>query len=241
MHADHTMGLPGLIASMNLLGRRTALDIWGPVELEEFVRRTWYLTGTHVEFEVNFHVNSSSDSNVIVDAESYMISSFPTKHRVPTCGFVIEEKEGALGLKRNARKDYNLNHLDIQKLKRGEDIVKQGEVIPNAFCMKKPPKSRKYAFAADTAFSLKVVEAVKCCSLLYHEATFETKDAEIAKKTMHSTSSEAARVAKDAGVNQLIIGHFSNRYRDLSQLLLEATEVFKNTSIAKERKTYLIE
>ncbi|MAO46841.1 MAG: ribonuclease Z [Crocinitomicaceae bacterium] len=241
MHADHTMGLPGLIATMSLLGRRTSLNIWGPKELEEFVRRTWYLTGTHVDFEVKFHVNSSIGPNVVVDSESFMITSFPTKHRVPTCGFVIEEKEGVLSLKGHARKDYNLSHLDIQILKRGEDIVKKGEVIPNMFCMEKPPKCRKYAFAADTAFSPKVVEAVKGCNLLYHEATFETKDLDIAKKTLHSTSSDAARVAKDAGVNQLLIGHFSNRYRDLSQLFLEATEVFTNTSIAKENKTYLIE
>ena len=241
MHGDHTLGLPGLIASMNLLGRTTELNVFGPAELEEMVRKVWHLTGTHIEFKVNFSVLDSEKKATVLEADSYLVQSFPTKHRIPTCGFIISEKEGGYSLKPNARKKFKLNHLEIQNLKRGEDVVRADGVIKNSRCCNPPKKARSYAFAADSAFSPKVVDSVKGCSLLYHEATFESKDSAIAKKTQHSTSKDAARVASEGGVGHLLLGHYSNRYRDLSTLLKEAQEVFTNSSLSVEGKTYSID
>ena len=240
MHADHTMGLPGLIASMNLLGRKAPLEIHGPAELEEFVKKVWYLTGTHIEFEVNFKINSSKEIESIYECDTFEIHSFPTKHRVPTCGFRISEKSGAFSLRPHSKKKFKLNHLEIQKLKKGEDLVRADGITPNSKLCTPPKDARSYAFAADSAFSPKVVKAVKEVNLLYHEATFESKDSGIAKKTEHSTASDAGRVALEAQVDKLILGHFSNRYRVLKTLLTEAQEVFENSSLAEERKTYLI-
>ena len=241
MHADHTLGLPGLIASMNLLGRKSDLDIYGPEELEQMVRKVWHLTGTHIEFEVHFHVTCSNAPNIIIDESSFTVKSFPTKHRIPTCGFVISEKKGTYKLKPHIRKRFGLNHLDIQKLKRGEDIVINGELQVNYKFCNPPDLERSFAFAADTSYSPKVVDAVENCTLLYHEATFEKRDDKIAKKTLHSTSEDAARVAKEANVGSLLLGHFSNRYKDLSTLLNEAKEVFKNSELSQEGKVYSIE
>ena len=240
MHADHTMGLPGLIASMNLLGRKAPLEIHGPAELEEFVKKVWYLTGTHIEFEVNFKINSSKEIESIYECDTFEIHSFPTKHRVPTCGFRISEKSGDFSLRPHSKKKFKLNHLEIQKLKKGEDLVRADGITPNSKLCTPPKDARSNAFAADSAFSPKVVKAVKEVNLLYHEATFESKDSGIAKKTEHSTASDAGRVALEAQVDKLILGHFSNRYRVLKTLLTEAQEVFENSSLAEERKTYLI-
>ena len=241
MHGDHTLGLPGLIASMNLLGRTTELNVFGPSELEEMVKKVWHLTGTHIDFNVKFHKLNPVENDIVLETDSYEISSFPTKHRIPTCGFIIKEKEGGYSLKPNARKKFNLNHLEIQKLKRGEDIKRDDLIIENSKCCNPPKPPRSYAFAADSAFTPKVVDAVKDCTLLYHEATFESKDEIIAKKTQHSTSKDAARVAFQAGVGKLLLGHFSNRYKDLSTLHSEAREVFKNSHLSIEGKTYSIE
>ena len=240
MHADHTLGLPGLIASMNLLGRKSDLDIYGPEELEPMVRKVWHLTGTHIEFEVHFHVTCSNASSIIIDERTFTVKSFPTKHRIPTCGFVISEKKGAYKLKPNMKKRFSLNHLEIQKLKRGEDIEKDGKLQVNSRFCNPPDSERSYAFAADTSYSLKVVDAVENCTLLYHEATFEKRDDKIAKKTLHSTSEDAARVAKNAKVGSLLIGHFSNRYCDLTKLLNEAKAIFSKTELSIEGKTYFI-
>ena len=114
MHADHTLGLPGLIASMNLLGRTSELNVYGPSELEEMVKKVWHLTATHIEFKVNFIPLDSKKNTLIFETESFEIYSFPTKHRIPTCGFLISEKEGGYSLKPNARNKHNLSHLEIQ-------------------------------------------------------------------------------------------------------------------------------
>ena len=241
MHGDHTLGLPGLIASMNLLSRTVPLNVFGPKELSEMVKKVWHLTDTHIDFEVNFIATNSSDITTIVESESFTIKSFPTKHRVDTCGFRIDEKPGSYSLKPSVKKKHNLNHLEIQKLKRGEDLERDGCRIENHLMCTAPKHTRSYSYAADSAFTPKVVDAVAGSSLLYHEATFEIKDENIAKKTLHSTSKDAARVASDASVNKLLLGHFSNRYRDLSNLLTEAKEVFDKTELSVEGKTYLIE
>ena len=136
------------------------------------------------------------------------------------------------------RKRFGLNHLEIQKLKKGEDIEKDGELQFNSKFCNPPDLERSYAYAADTSYSQKVIDAVENCTLLYHEATFEKRDDKIAKKTLHSTSENAARVAKEANVGSLLLGHFSNRYKDLSFLLNEAKEVFKNSELSQEGKTY---
>jgi len=242
MHADHVLGLPGLIASMNLLGRKTPLEVFGPKDLEALVRRIWHSTGTHIDFDVNFHSNDESEAATIYSSESFEIISFPTKHRIPTCGFRIQEKSSSGNLKPFAKKKYNLNHLEIQMLKRGEDVLREGgELLKAIRCCKEQQEPRSYVFAADTAYTPKVVDASKGASVLYHEATFEKKDAKIAVKTMHSTSADAGRVAREAGVGMLILGHFSNRYRDLSVLLSEATSEFDNSMLAIEGKAITIE
>ncbi|MBM55505.1 MAG: ribonuclease Z [Euryarchaeota archaeon] len=240
MHGDHTLGLPGLIASMNLLGRKTSLNVFGPKELSEMVKKVWYLTDTHIDFEVNFIATNSKEIETIVEHESFTIKSFPTKHRIDTCGFRIDEKPGNFTLKHNVKKKHNLNNLEIQKLKRGEDLIRGEAILGNDLFCNPPKYIRSYSFAADTAFSPKVVDAVKGSTLLYHEATFESKDKKIATKTLHSTAQDAARVAAQADVCSLIIGHFSNRYRDLNNLLNEAKEVFVKSELAIEGNTYMI-
>lgn len=242
MHADHTLGLPGLIASMNLLGRRQQLEVFGPEELEPFIKRIWYSTGTHIEFEIKFISTDAKEVMTLVETESYQIKSFPTKHRIPTCGFRIEEKFDGYNLKASAKEKFNLSLQEIIKIKKGEDVERaNGEVIPYKACCLDAPTQKSYVFAADTAYSDKVIEASKGATILYHEATFEQAEAKLAKKTMHSTSEEAARVALKAGVGKLIIGHFSQRYRTQVTLLEEARRVFKNSDLAIEGKVISIQ
>ncbi len=241
MHADHVMGLPGLVASMNLLGRKTPIEIFGPEELESFVRTIWHKTGTHIDFPVQFKVVDSTKPSLLLEMKSYKIEAFPTKHRIATCGYKIEELRGNWSLKPETKDLFNLSYHEINLLKKGESINRKGGVVvdPNKCCIA-PGKSRSYVFAADTAYTPKVVDAARDATLLYHEATFMESEKSIATKTMHSTASDAGRVALEAGVSGLIIGHFSNRYRDLSGLHMEAVKVFEKTVLAVEGKTILI-
>jgi len=242
MHADHTLGLPGLIASMNLLGRKQKLDVYGPEDLGPLIKRIWHSTGTHIDFEVEFHITDQKSKMSLVETDSYKITSFPTKHRIPTCGFRIEEKFTTFNLKASAKEKFKLTLQEIIKIKRGVDVVRpNGEMIPYKSCCLEAPPQRSYVFAADTAYSDKVIEAAKNASLLYHEATFESAEAKLAKKTMHSTSEEAARVALKANVGKLIIGHFSQRYHTQETLLEETRRVFKNSELAVQGKVISIQ
>ena len=241
MHADHVMGLPGLIASMNLLGRKTAIEIFGPEELERFVNTIWHSTGTHIDFPVHFKVIDSKKPSLLLETKSYKIEAFPTKHRIPTCGFKIEELRGNWNLKPETKELFNLSYHEINALKKGESIKRKGGVVvgPNKYCIS-PVKSRSYVFAADTAFTPKVIDGAQNATLLYHEATFMESEKSIATRTMHSTGSDAGRVAREANVEKLIIGHFSNRYKLLDGLLEEARAVFENTLLAIEGETISI-
>jgi len=242
MHADHIMGLPGLIASMNLLGRKLPLDVFGPKELEGLIKQIWFLTDTHIEFEVRFHTTNANEITEIHKSESYAITSFPTKHRVPTCGYRIKETEGFRNIKSGAKIKFGLVQHEINKLKRGEDVIREcGSVLTPDTCCSKQLQSRSYVYAADTAYSLKVVDAAKNATLLYHEATFMEKDKKIASKTLHSTSRDASKVALEANVKKMIIGHFSSRYRDLKPLLVESRELFINCELAVEGRSIVVE
>lgn len=242
MHADHTLGLPGLLASMNLLGRKQPIEVFGPKDLEPFIKRIWHATGTHIDFEVNFHATDAKEPQTLISMDSYEIKSFPTKHRIETCGFRIEEKFAGYNLKASAKESFKLSLKEIIKIKKGEDVVRDnGEIIPFKACCLAKPNQRSYVFAADTAFTPKVINAAMGATVLYHEATFESSEKELAKKTMHSTSVDAAKVANDAGVGKLILGHFSSRYKRQDTLLEQAKEVFDNSCLAVEGKVFLIE
>ena len=123
----------------------------------------------------------------------------------------------------------------IPELREGKNIkLDNGKVILNSDVTKDPTAPFSYAYCTDTRFCLDIVKKIKNTDVLYHETTFSDKDFEIANKTGHSTTKEAAKIAKKANVKRLIIGHYSKRYSNLNELLQESKEIFENTFLAKE-------
>ena len=110
----------------------------------------------------------------------------------------------------------------------------EGETVPNYMLTSAPDPQRSYAYCSDTRYMKSLAETVKGINLLYHEATYTEDYREMAEKYLHSTAREAALTARDAGVERLLLGHFSKRYRDETPLLEEARAVFPNTLLAKE-------
>lgn len=120
-------------------------------------------------------------------------------------------------------------------VKDGEDLVlSDGTRVPNSDLTLDPPVPRSYAFCSDTAYSERLVPYLRGVDLLYHEATFTMAMAARAKETMHSTAEQAARIAREAGVGRLLLGHFSSRYKDASVLLVEAKTVFNSVELSYE-------
>ena len=124
---------------------------------------------------------------------------------------------------------------EIQYIKQGADYVTpEGKVIPNAWLTRPAALSRKYAYCSDTAYYPKILPYIHQADLLYHEATFAEADASRANETFHSTAKQAATIARDAEVKQLLIGHYSARYEDLKPLHQEAKSIFPETLLAQE-------
>ena len=241
LHGDHFFGLIGLISTCHLLGRDKPLHIYGNQKLEEIIRIQLEASQTILKFPLQFHLTDPDIPEVVLRNNTITVTSFPLDHKVPTTGFLFTEKARARKIKKGFVAAKNIQVGDIIKIKAGEDFTDEnGEVFKNADISIAPPPPRSFAYCSDTRFFEPVVAEIKGADLLYHEATFMDDMRDIAVDKYHSTASDAGRTALLAEVDKLIIGHFSARYKELEKLLLEAREVFPETTIADEGMTFKI-
>ncbi|MEC8457982.1 MAG: ribonuclease Z [Bacteroidota bacterium] len=241
LHGDHFFGLVGLLSSFHLLGRTAPLTIFGPPKLKDIILMQFRTAGTFTSYPISFKVTQHKVPQVILETDSYKISSFPLKHRIATTGFKFQEKAQKRSLNKEYADKLNIPICDYHWIKDGKDwISDNGIVIPNNQITFDPPEPLSYAFASDTRYVPETAKYVQGVTLLYHESTFCEDKLERAKQTMHSTAMEAARVAKEAQASNLLLGHFSARYRNLDQFETEAKVVYQNTFRARELHNYKV-
>ncbi len=242
LHGDHVFGLIGLVSTFRLLNRETEINVYGPKGIKELIVTQLRLTESHAGYPIKFHELTSKKSEVIFEDKKVEVYTIPLNHRIYTNGFLFKEKLGERKLDMSAVSKYpEIEICDYQNLKNGKDFILQnGELITNDSLTFEPTKPLSYAFCSDTAYSESIVPIIKNTDLLYHEATFLDDKIELAKTTKHSTASQAATIAKMAKVSQLIIGHYSNRYKSKDDFLIESKVIFNNTQLAEEGKTFEI-
>ena len=242
-HGDHIFGLIGLLSTYALQGRKSDLHIYGHSKLEKLITFQLELLETKKEYNIFFHTIFGKETQTLFEDDKVMVQSFPLKHgAMPCAGFLFKEKDRPRTLNADLLEFYNIPIRCRRALKMGEDYVtEEGEIIPNKKLTKDPPPIRSYAFCTDTAPYKKIIPIIKNVDLLYHEATFLKTEAKLAKATNHSTAEQAAKMADEAKVKRLIIGHFSTRFKILDGHLKEAQSVFENTSLAEDGKKFLIE
>lgn len=235
LHGDHFLGLVGLLSTLHLLGREREMHIYASKELENIVKTQLKASQSYLRFNLVFHYLKFDQEQLLFDSKSMSIRSFPLKHRIDCCGFKFEEKQREHNIIPEKIKAYNIPVKEIPNIKRGEDLVlPDGKVIKNGELVITAPSPRSYAYCSDTAYSEDVIASVKGCNLLYHEATFCNDLQSRAKETHHSTAGQAATVAIKAGVKQLVIGHYSARYKEVNDLLSEAKIIFPNTMASED-------
>jgi len=239
LHGDHVFGLYGLLSTLNLMGRKNPIYLYGPIDLERLLNQHFADFDIHLNFEIKFTGISGNKQQLILDTKRITVTAFPLKHRVPTYGYLFREKEADLKILKEKILEYNISIKDIAAIKKGADLkMSDGQVIPNNILTVPAPAPKSYAFCSDTKYFKKLSSYVRGVDLLYHEATFDKSKTELAHQVGHSTASEAATVALEAGVKKLLIGHFSARYRDSSELEAEARQIFPATEAGKEGTSY---
>ena len=170
------------------------------------------------------------------------VTAIALKHRTTTFGYLFREKSRLLNLRKECIEEYALGIADVQRIKQGADhVTRTGDVIPNQLLTLPPFLERSYAYISDTVFDPSVAEKVRGVDLLFHEATFAQKDEKLALATLHSTARQAASIAKLAGADKLLIGHFSSRYKDHKLLIDEARSVFEATFGVEDGDCYSVE
>lgn len=241
LHGDHYFGLIGLISTMNLMGIKSDLHIYSPSELKSLLQPQLDFIKGEMNLNLIFHpLNFKKLQHIYID-KRVEVFSFPVKHSISTCGFLFREIQKPANIKKEMVQNYNIPIKMIKAIKEGADfITSDGKTIPNKKLTSAPAKPRSYAFCTDTVYYPPIADFIEDVDLLYHETTFPESMQEFAKKTFHSTTMDAANMAKLANAKKLIIGHFSARYNDVNLFLKETKTVFKNTEIAIEGKKYCI-
>ncbi|MCX6239160.1 MAG: ribonuclease Z [Bacteroidia bacterium] len=235
LHGDHIFGLPGLISTMALGGKKGELHIYSHSELKMMMDNLMKFMNEFDDFKVVYHPLNFRSRAVIYEDSKIVIDSFPLKHRIPCCGFIFKEKLHELHL-RGDRIDYlNIPIRDRVAIKGGADYqTPEGAIIPNHELTFPADPVRSYAFCTDTVCRKQIIPIIENVDLLYHEATFSDELSDLALKTYHTTARQAARLAGEAAVKKLIIGHFSSRYKSVKPLVDEARVVFPNTFPAND-------
>ena len=234
LHGDHCFGLPGLVSTMALLNRTGSLTIHTFQDGVELFGQMLDYFCRERPFEVRFNV-IDTHKRVIWEDDAMTVTTIPLVHRIPAVGFIFAEKPKLRHIIGEEVQRLGVPHYAMTSLRQGEDwVTPEGLVIPNDQLTTDADPSISYAYCSDTKFSKRVIKNVEGVDWLYHEATYDDSLRIKAHKRHHSTALEAATVAREAGVKQLIIGHFSKRYVDETPLLNEARSVFPATRLADE-------
>ncbi|GAA6241829.1 ribonuclease Z [Bacteroides hominis] len=235
LHGDHCFGLMGLISTFGLLGRTAELHIHSPKGLEELLAPMLNFFCHTLAYKVIFHEFDTRQASVIYEDRSMTVTTIPLQHRIPCCGFLFAEKTRPNHIIRDMIDFYKVPVYELNRIKNGADyITPEGEVIANARLTRPSDPPRRYAYCSDTIFRREIAEQISGVDLLFHEATFAESELARAKETYHTTAAQAGRIAVEAGVRRLVIGHFSARYEDENVLLKEASAIFPDTILAKE-------
>ena len=239
LHGDHCFGLIGMISTFGLLGRTARLHVHAPQALGPELEHQIQFFTHDLDFEVVFHPVDTTVRQVVYDDRSIQVESIPLEHRVPCCGYLIQEKPTLPHIRRDVIDAYGVPLSQVGNIKNGADFVMpDGEVIPNSRLVVPADAPRSYAYISDTRYMPGLASQLKGVNVLYHESTYGDDHLPQSEKYFHSTARQAATVARDAGVGRLLLGHYSSRYEDERVLLNEAQEVFSNVSLTNEMDVF---
>lgn len=241
LHGDHYLGLVGLLSSMHLNGRKKPLKIYGPPQLKEIIDLQLRYSETILQYPVEFIFTNEHQSEVILDNQDVTVESIPLDHRIACTGFLFREKKRQRKLLKNKLDEAAVPVEYYSALKKGADYVApDGRLFENNTLTIDSDEPKTYAYCSDTVYNETYFTQISNATVLYHEATFLNNMLDRAVETFHTTAWQAAQIALKTGAKKLLIGHFSARYKTLNELLDEARNIFPQTELAIEGRTFVI-
>ena len=239
LHGDHYFGLIGLINTLSLLSHQQEMHLFGPAPLREIIELQLKVADTQLCFPL--HIHHITEAATLVDNEKLTVKCFRTNHRIECYGFSFTQKRQPRKLSPEKAREYEIPSSFYERLTLGEDYTrKDGTIVKNELVTEPGTAGKRYAFCADTKYDETLIPHIEGFDLIYHETTYLDNLRERAEARFHSTSKQAAMIAKKAGVKKLLIGHFSSKYDTLEEFEQEAREVFPNTELALEGVAYTI-
>ncbi|MBM3415859.1 MAG: ribonuclease Z [Bacteroidetes bacterium] len=237
LHGDHYFGLAGLINTLSLLGHQQVLHVFAPAPLREIIELQLKIADTMLCYPL--HIHHITGPATLLDTEKLTVKCFPTNHRIECFGFSFVEKKPSRRLNPEKAKEYEIPITFYERLKDGEDYIrKDGSIVKNEWVTGPADPGKRYAFCADTKYDESLIPHIEGFDMIYHETTYLDNMRDKAMSRFHSTSKQAAELAKKAGVKKLLIGHFSSKYDTLEEFEQEARDVFPNTELALEGVAY---
>ncbi|TFD92214.1 ribonuclease Z [Jeotgalibacillus sp. R-1-5s-1] len=232
LHGDHIFGLPGLIGSRSFQGGTEPLSIYGPAGTKEYIETSLRISGTHLKYELFIH--EITDQSEFEDAE-YQIKVFKLDHALDSFGYRLTEKDKPGTLMVDKLRETGLPPGPLyNELKNGKSVEWNGQTLKGEDYLEEPKKGMVIAVAGDTRKTPAAIKLARGADVLIHEATFGAGHEEMAYQYYHSTATQAAETAREAGVKELWLTHISARYTGdtAAQLLSEARTIFSNTNLA---------
>lgn len=241
LHGDHVNGLAGLISSRSSLGATEPLEIYGPHGLRELLETILRITETHLGYKLQI---VEIEDGIIYEDDTLSVVTAKLDHRIDCYGYRIVEKPRSGVLNVSWLTEMGIPAGPIYgQLKAGKDVVlDDGRTIRAAEAVGESQPGYTVAILGDTRPCENAIKLAQGVDVLVHEATFARQLVNKAEEYGHSTTIQAAEIARAAGVRRLLLTHFSSRYKqaDLTELEEEAKSVFENTNVAQERIPYTI-
>lgn len=241
LHGDHYFGLIGLLNSLSMMGRTDPLFLYAPPELEEIISLQLKCASSVLNYPLTFKPLLPEQVGLLIEEKDLEVSFFPTIHRIPCYGFSFLMRKKKRKIIPEQARAYDIPAAFYSHLQDGEDYVtKDGRLVRNDWVTLPPSAGKRYVYCADTIYNPAMLADVQGADLMYHETTYLHDQVQKAADRFHSTTVQAATLAKDAGVKRLLVGHFSSKYTELTPFLDECRPVFPDTDLALEGATYII-
>ena len=227
LHGDHVFGLPGLLQTMSLSGRKDPLTVYGPEGIVRCVETFMSVTEGDTVYPLEVVEVSGGES---FEVGNTTVSVYRTEHNIASVGYTVREKDRPGKLDKEKAASLGIDGPDLSRLKNGEAV---NGVLPEQV-LGSPVKGVSVSYTGDTVPCESVIEGAKDVTVLIHESTYMSAQNDLASEHAHSSAAQAAEDAKSCGASHLILTHISNRYDDLEEVEREARSIFENSFAARD-------